>query len=86
MLVSRPIPAVAKADDSMSRTTWLLPAFAVAALLPGAAMAETVGVASWYGARHDGLRTSSGEIFYQDGMTAASRRLRLGSRVRVTMS
>ena len=43
------------------------------------------GVASWYGARHQGLRTSSGEIFDQDGMTAASHDLPLGSRVRVTL-
>ncbi len=58
----------------------------MAALLPGAALAETVGVASWYGARHDGLRTSSGDVFDQEGMTAASRSIALGSRVRVTMN
>ena len=58
----------------------------MAALLPGAALAETVGVASWYGGRHDGLRTSSGEVFDQEGMTAASRSIPLGSRVRVTMN
>ena len=70
----------------MPRTTQLLPALAMAALLPGAALAETVGVASWYGARHDGLRTSSGDVFDQEGMTAASRSIPLGSRVRVTMN
>ena len=70
----------------MSRTTQLLPAVAIAALLPCAAFAQTVGVASWYGNRHDGLRTSSGEVFDQEGMTAASRSIPLGSRVRVTMS
>ena len=70
----------------MPLTTQLFPALAVAALLPGFAMAETVGVASWYGARHDGLRTSSGEVFDQEGMTAASRSIPLGSRVRVTMN
>ena len=69
----------------MSRTKQLLPALALAALLPGAAVAETVGVASWYGARHDGMRTSSGDVFDQEGMTAASRNIPLGSRVRVTM-
>ena len=71
--------------DRMSRTTQLLSAFAFGALLPGAAVAETVGVASWYGNRHDGLRTSSGQVFDQEGMTAASRSIPLGSRVRVTM-
>ncbi len=70
----------------MSRTTRLLSAFAVAVLLPGAAFAETVGLASWYGARHDGLRTSSGQVFDQEGLTAASRSIPLGSRVRVTMN
>ena len=42
-------------------------------------------VASWYGARHQGLRTSSGDVFDQERMTAASASLPLGSRVRVTM-
>lgn len=70
----------------MSRATQLLSAFAIAACLPGAALAQTVGVASWYGAKHDGLRTSSGDIFDQEGMTAASRSIPLGSRVRVTMN
>jgi rare lipoprotein A len=60
--------------------------FAVAAIIPGAALAETVGVASWYGNRHDGLRTSSGETFDEEGLTAASRSIPLGSRVRVTMN
>ena len=70
----------------MSRTVQFLPVLALAALLPGAALAETVGVASWYGGRHDGLRTSSGETFDEEGMTAASRSIPLGTRVRVTMS
>jgi rare lipoprotein A len=70
----------------MSRTSALLPALAMSALFPGMALAQTVGVASWYGGRHDGLRTSSGAIFDQEGMTAASRSIPLGSRVRVTMA
>ena len=69
----------------MSRANQLLPALAIAALLPGAAFTETVGVASWYGGRHEGRRPSTGEVFDQEGMTAASRSLPLGSRVRVTM-
>ncbi|MBF6569852.1 MAG: septal ring lytic transglycosylase RlpA family protein [Candidatus Binataceae bacterium] len=43
-----------------------------------------VTVASWYGPGFNGRRTSNGEIFHQDGLTAASRTLPLGSRVRVT--
>ncbi len=69
----------------MSFKTLLLPAFALAVFGPAAVGAQSVGIASWYGARHDGLRTSSGALFDQDGMTAASRSIPLGSRVRVTM-
>ncbi len=43
------------------------------------------GEASWYGPRHAGLRTSSGEVFDPARMTAAHSSLPLGSRVRVTM-
>jgi rare lipoprotein A len=43
-----------------------------------------VGLASWYGPGFDGKRTASGERFEQDDLTAAHRRLRLGTRVRVT--
>ena len=68
----------------MTRRHLLVPVFTAAALLPGIAMAQTVGVATWYGGRHDGHRTSSGEIFDQEGRTAASRDIPLGSRVRVT--
>ncbi len=42
------------------------------------------GVASWYGAWHQGRRTSSGTRFDQNQLTAAHARLPLGSRVRVT--
>ena len=60
-------------------------------LLPGAKSAkaapewEEAGQASWYGGRHHGRPTSSGEIFNQDAMTAAHPRLPLGSKVRVTL-
>ena len=43
-----------------------------------------VTVASWYGPGFNGRRTSSGEVFNQNRLTAASRDLPLGSRVRVT--
>lgn len=42
------------------------------------------GVASYYGARHQGLRTASGERFNQHDLTAAHRQLPFGTRVRVT--
>ena len=43
-----------------------------------------VGVASWYGARHQGRPTATGVPFEMAGLTAAHRTLALGSRVRVT--
>ncbi len=42
------------------------------------------GVASYYGARHHGARTASGERFDQQGLTAAHRQLPFGTRVVVT--
>ncbi len=41
------------------------------------------GVASWYGNPYHGRRTTSGEIYDMDEMTAAHRTLPLGVRVRV---
>lgn len=46
--------------------------------------ASIVGVASWYGPGFNGHRTSSGAIYDQDGLTAASTAFPLGSRLRVT--
>jgi rare lipoprotein A len=43
-----------------------------------------VGKASWYGARHHGKRTASGERFDQHALTAAHRKLPFGTLVRVT--
>ena len=42
------------------------------------------GQASYYGARHHGNKTASGERFDQHALTAAHRSLPFGSRVRVT--
>jgi rare lipoprotein A len=42
------------------------------------------GRASWYGPGFHGRKTASGETFNQYAMTAASRTLPLGTRVRVT--
>jgi rare lipoprotein A len=43
-----------------------------------------VGVASWYGATHQGLQTANGEKFDMKGMTAAHRKLPFDTVVRVT--
>jgi rare lipoprotein A len=42
------------------------------------------GQASYYGAKHQGKRTASGERFDQNQLTAAHRTLPFGSQVRVT--
>jgi rare lipoprotein A len=44
-----------------------------------------VGVASWYGPGYHGRRTSSGEVYDQDGLTAAHYDWAFGTRVRVTL-
>ncbi len=45
---------------------------------------DQTGVASYYGARHHGKRTASGERFDQHSLTAAHRQLPFGTRVKVT--
>ncbi|MBV4451223.1 MULTISPECIES: septal ring lytic transglycosylase RlpA family protein [Pseudomonas] len=45
---------------------------------------DETGTASYYGARHHGKRTASGEPFNQNGLTAAHRRLPFGTQVKVT--
>ena len=42
------------------------------------------GKASYYGAKHHGRRTASGERFNQHALTAAHRTLPFGTRVKVT--
>ncbi len=44
---------------------------------------EEIGVASWYGAQHQGKRTASGEVFDMNQLTAAHRSLPFGTRLRV---
>lgn len=46
---------------------------------------EESGQASWYGGSFQGRRTSSGQVFDQNAMTAAHPHLPLGSRIRVTL-
>jgi rare lipoprotein A len=45
---------------------------------------KQVGLASWYGTRHQGRKTASGEHFSRKRLTAAHRSLPLGTRVKVT--
>ncbi|TND00380.1 MAG: rare lipoprotein A [Bacteroidetes bacterium] len=42
------------------------------------------GIASWYGKKFEGRKTSSGELFRPDSMTAAHKTLPFGTLVRVT--
>lgn len=42
------------------------------------------GMASWYGSAHHGKKTASGERFNMYGLTAAHRKLPLGTMVKVT--
>jgi rare lipoprotein A len=42
------------------------------------------GLAVWYGKKHHGRKTASGQAFNMNAMTAAHRTLRFGTRVRVT--
>ena len=44
----------------------------------------TVGIASYYGAKFQGRRTASGEVFNTIEMTAAHRTLPFGTQLRVT--
>ena len=50
---------------------------------PPAGLVET-GVASWYGPGYHGKKTSSGERYDQDALTAAHASWAFGTRVRVT--
>jgi rare lipoprotein A len=43
-----------------------------------------IGIASWYGPRFHGYKTSSGEIFNQNKLTAAHMTLPFGTLVRIT--
>lgn len=43
-----------------------------------------VGLASWYGQKHQGRATASGEAFDMNKLTAAHRTMPFGTRLRVT--
>lgn len=55
----------------------------VGGLLAGRLESHT-GIASWYGPGFYGLRTASGEVFKQSGLTAAHRSLPFGTKVLVS--
>jgi rare lipoprotein A len=54
-------------------------------LPPPRAGTVQLGIASWYGPGFHGKRTSSGEIFDQNALTAAHHSWAFGTRVRVTL-
>jgi rare lipoprotein A len=58
--------------------------YSSAPLPPGPASSSRVVTASWYGNELNGHRTSNGEIFDPNGLTAASPSLPIGSHVAVT--
>lgn len=45
---------------------------------------STTGSATWYGSQHHGKKTSSGEVFNKNQMTAAHKNLPFGTKVKVT--
>lgn len=49
-----------------------------------AVRSQISGLASWYGPGFDGRKSASGEIFNQNALTAAHRKLPFGTQVRVT--
>jgi len=65
---------------------WLsaAPALAAARVQEATETILDTGEASWYGPRHEGLRTFSGERFDSRKMTAAHASLPIGTMVRVT--
>lgn len=52
--------------------------------IPTPSQTEIIGIASWYGDRHHGRRTASGEKYDQSAFTAAHRTLPFNSIVRVS--
>jgi rare lipoprotein A len=50
----------------------------------GPSNTKQVGLASWYGQRHQARKTASGERFARGQLTAAHRSLPLGTKVKVT--
>lgn len=53
-------------------------------LLSSNLLADQIGVASWYGIPHHGKKTASGERYNMHGLSAAHRKIKLGTKVKVT--
>jgi rare lipoprotein A len=87
------IVSTAPAGDSvnyLSEANAAADAAAEPSVAPGTVLAEAVpefrqfGIASWYGGRHQGRLTASGEVFDENQLTAAHRTLPLVTWARVT--
>ena len=76
-LESPPAAIIPRSPETQQASPATLPTPAPSAMIQ-------TGLASWYGARHHGKRTASGEIFDQNKFTAAHRTLPWGSIVKVT--
>ena len=72
--------AVLAACSSHPRPRYVFPAPEAPAV---GTLAE--GIASWYGPGYHGRRTSNGEVFDQDALTAAHPYWAFGTKVRVTL-
>ena len=59
-------------------------AAALAQTPPNTQASETTGVCSYYARMHDGHVTAGGEKFDSNAMTAAHRRLPMGTKLKVT--
>jgi rare lipoprotein A len=57
---------------------------AVGELTTQVTLASVIGKASWYGGWFNGRRTANGEIYNQNGLTAASNQYKFGTKLKVT--
>jgi rare lipoprotein A len=82
--ISRKAPAdvVGPADNAVATETVVLGPNTI--LAEAAPVYQQVGVASWYGGRHQGRLTASGEVFDENKLTAAHLTLPLDTKARVT--
>jgi rare lipoprotein A len=71
-----------------TRSSLIIALLSIALLLPersfGQVDSVTTGVASYYANKFEGRKTSSGELFRQDSLTAAHKTLPFGTLVKVT--
>ena len=80
LLVALPLALLAACSSNPKPKAYAFPP-------PEAPAVGTVveGIASWYGPDYHGRKTSSGEVFNQDALTAAHAYWAFGTRVRVTL-